>query len=125
MSSSAVFGDAEVCDRSHDGRRPEQLNTEASFAALCGVGPIEYSSGRSSTCRLNHGGDRRPTPPCTASSLPACATTRAPIRTAKAAPRRARHRRGLPSWSTAGARTRQRRDHPGRTACMRTAVPFQ
>ncbi|MFC8834286.1 transposase [Streptomyces griseoincarnatus] len=53
------FGDAEICDRSHDGRRPERLNTEASFAALCGVGPIEYSSGRSSTCRLNHSGDRR------------------------------------------------------------------
>ncbi|GAA2248534.1 hypothetical protein GCM10010368_12730 [Streptomyces roseiscleroticus] len=27
-----------ICDRSHDGRRSERLNTEASFAALCGVG---------------------------------------------------------------------------------------
>ncbi|WP_241911176.1 transposase [Streptomyces sp. DH-12] len=41
------------------GDNPERLNTEASFAALCGVSPIEYSSGRRSTRRLNHGGDRR------------------------------------------------------------------
>lgn len=41
------------------GDNPERLNTEASFAALCGVSPIEYSSGRRSTRRLNRGGDRR------------------------------------------------------------------
>jgi transposase len=41
------------------GDNPERLNTEASFAALCGVSPIEYSSGRRSTRRLNHGGDRQ------------------------------------------------------------------
>ncbi|MFF9485010.1 transposase [Streptomyces sp. NPDC014676] len=41
------------------GDNPERLNTEASFAALCGVSPIEYSSGRWRTRRLNHGGDRR------------------------------------------------------------------
>ncbi|MFE0847649.1 transposase [Streptomyces rochei] len=35
------------------------MNTEASFAALCGVGPIEYSSGRRRTRRLNCGGDRQ------------------------------------------------------------------
>ncbi|MFJ6926116.1 transposase [Streptomyces nigra] len=29
------------------------------FAALCGVTPIEYSSGRRSTRRLNYGGDRQ------------------------------------------------------------------
>ncbi|MER5855584.1 IS110 family transposase [Streptomyces sp900105245] len=40
------------------GDNPERLNTEASFAALCGVSPIEYSSGRRITRRLNHGGDR-------------------------------------------------------------------
>lgn len=28
------------------GDAPERLNTEASFAALCGVIPIEYSSGQ-------------------------------------------------------------------------------
>ncbi|MEU2551409.1 transposase [Streptomyces sp. NPDC013313] len=41
------------------GDNPDRLNTEASFAALCGVSPIEYSSGRRSTRRLNHGGDRQ------------------------------------------------------------------
>ncbi|GAA2353809.1 IS110 family transposase [Streptomyces violaceusniger] len=37
----------------------ERLNTEASFAALCGVSPVEYSSGRRSSRRLNRGGDRQ------------------------------------------------------------------
>ena len=41
------------------GDNAERLNTEASFAALCGVSPIEYSSGRRSTRRLSHGGDRQ------------------------------------------------------------------
>jgi transposase len=41
------------------GDNPERLSTEASFAALCGVSPIEYSSGRQSSRRLNHGGDRQ------------------------------------------------------------------
>ncbi|MGQ4360593.1 transposase [Streptomyces sp. SAS_272] len=43
----------------HHGRQPDRLSTEASLAALCGVSPIEYSSGRRSTRRLNHGGDRQ------------------------------------------------------------------
>ncbi|MGW7282580.1 transposase [Streptomyces sp. NPDC054844] len=37
----------------------ERLNTETSFAALWGVSPIEYSSGRRSIRRLNYGGDRQ------------------------------------------------------------------
>ncbi|QTT78091.1 IS110 family transposase [Streptomyces mobaraensis NBRC 13819 = DSM 40847] len=41
------------------GDNPERLSTEASFAALCGVSPIEYSSGGRSSHRLNHGGDRQ------------------------------------------------------------------
>ncbi|GAA4541222.1 hypothetical protein GCM10023097_10570 [Streptomyces collinus] len=41
------------------GDNPERLSTEASFAALCGVSPIEYSSGRRITRRLNYGGDRQ------------------------------------------------------------------
>lgn len=41
------------------GDNPERLNTEASVATLCGVSPIEYSSGRRRTRRLNHGGDRQ------------------------------------------------------------------
>ncbi|MEU6598181.1 transposase [Streptomyces flaveolus] len=72
------------------GDNPERLNTEASFAALCGVSPVEYSPGRRSTRRLNYGGDRQANAACTASSSPACATTRARRRTTNAAPRRAR-----------------------------------
>ncbi|WP_018090401.1 IS110 family transposase [Streptomyces sp. FxanaC1] len=41
------------------GDNPERLSTEASFAALCGVSPVEYSSGRRSSRRVNHGGDRQ------------------------------------------------------------------
>jgi transposase len=41
------------------GDNPERLSTEASFAALCGVSPIEYSSGRQNSRRLNRGGDRQ------------------------------------------------------------------
>lgn len=35
------------------------MNNEASFAALCGVSPIEASSGKTRRRRLNRGGDRR------------------------------------------------------------------
>ncbi|MFF3543262.1 transposase [Streptomyces platensis] len=38
---------------------PERLHSEASFAALCGVSPIEHSSGRERCWRLNRGGDRQ------------------------------------------------------------------
>ncbi|MFJ3303830.1 transposase [Streptomyces sp. NPDC086549] len=74
------------------GDNPERLHTEASFAALCGVSPIEYSSGRRSSCRSTMAATGRPTPPCTASCSLGCATTRAPRRTTNAAARRARPR---------------------------------
>ncbi|MFE0382027.1 transposase [Streptomyces inhibens] len=41
------------------GENPERLGGEASFAALCGVSPIERSSGRHHYRRLNRGGDRQ------------------------------------------------------------------
>ncbi|WUW52874.1 transposase [Streptomyces sp. NBC_01456] len=41
------------------GDNPERLRSEASFAALCGVSPVEHSSGRQRHHRLNRGGDRR------------------------------------------------------------------
>ncbi|MGX1134271.1 transposase [Streptomyces glaucescens] len=41
------------------GDNPDRLHSETSFAALCGVSPIEYSSGRRSTRRLDQGGDRQ------------------------------------------------------------------
>ncbi|MFC8867316.1 transposase [Streptomyces sp. NPDC057148] len=38
----------------------ERLNTRVSSAPpFCGVSPIEHSSGRRSTRRLNYGGDRQ------------------------------------------------------------------
>jgi transposase len=41
------------------GDNPERMGSEASFAALCGVSPIEASSGKTRRRRLNRGGDRR------------------------------------------------------------------
>jgi transposase len=40
------------------GDNPGRLRTEASFAALCGVSPVEASSGKAQRHRLNRGGDR-------------------------------------------------------------------
>ncbi|MFD9327842.1 transposase [Streptomyces sp. NPDC060065] len=41
------------------GDNPERLGGEASFAALCGVSPVERSSGSRQYRRLNRGGDRQ------------------------------------------------------------------
>ncbi|MDP9848109.1 transposase [Streptosporangium lutulentum] len=41
------------------GDNPDRLASEAAFAALCGVNPIEASSGKTTRHRLNRGGDRR------------------------------------------------------------------
>lgn len=41
------------------GDNPERLGSEASFAALCGVSPVERSSGARQCRRLNRGGDRQ------------------------------------------------------------------
>jgi transposase len=41
------------------GDNPDRLRSEASFAALCGVSPLEASSGRTNRHRLNRGGDRQ------------------------------------------------------------------
>jgi transposase len=40
------------------GDNPDRLASEASFAALCGVSPIEMSSGKTERHRLNRGGNR-------------------------------------------------------------------
>lgn len=40
------------------GDNPDRLRSEAAFAALCGVSPVEASSGRNTRHRLNRGGDR-------------------------------------------------------------------
>ncbi len=41
------------------GDNPERLHSEAAFAHLCGVAPIDASSGLTTRHRLNRGGDRR------------------------------------------------------------------
>lgn len=41
------------------GDNPDRLTDEASFAALCGVSPVERSSGKSQRRRLNRGGNRQ------------------------------------------------------------------
>ena len=40
------------------GDNPERLHSEATFAHLCGVAPIDASSGKNERHRLNRGGDR-------------------------------------------------------------------
>lgn len=40
------------------GDNPDRLGSEAAFAALCGVSPVEHSSGKTRRHRLNLGGDR-------------------------------------------------------------------
>jgi transposase len=41
------------------GDNPERLKTEATFAKLCGVSPLDASSGKNERHRLNRGGDRQ------------------------------------------------------------------
>ncbi|MFI6850105.1 transposase [Kitasatospora sp. NPDC050467] len=41
------------------GDNPDQLTGEAAFAALCGVSPVEQSSGKTQRRRLNRGGNRQ------------------------------------------------------------------
>jgi transposase len=40
------------------GDNPERLRSEAAFAKLTGVSPVQASSGKTTRHRLNHGGDR-------------------------------------------------------------------
>jgi transposase len=41
------------------GDNPQRIRTESGFAALCGVNPIQASSGKTSRHRLNRSGDRQ------------------------------------------------------------------
>jgi transposase len=40
------------------GDNPDRLHSEAAFAAMCGVSPVQASSGKRIWHRLNRGGDR-------------------------------------------------------------------
>jgi transposase len=57
------------------GDNPDRLTGEASFAALCGVSPVEASSGKTQRRRLNRGGHRQATQPSTAPCSSDCAGT--------------------------------------------------
>ena len=41
------------------GDNPQRLRSEGSFAHLCGVAPLDASSGKQQRHRLNRGGDRQ------------------------------------------------------------------
>jgi transposase len=41
------------------GDNPDRLSSQSAFAALCGVSPVEMSSGKTTRRRLNRGGDRQ------------------------------------------------------------------
>jgi transposase len=41
------------------GDNPDRINSEKSYAALCGTSPVEISSGRTNRHRLNRAGDRQ------------------------------------------------------------------
>ena len=41
------------------GDNPERLKSESTFAKLCGVSPLDASSGKQERHRLNRGGDRQ------------------------------------------------------------------
>lgn len=41
------------------GEQPDRVRSQAAFAALCGVSPVEHSSGKQTHHRLNRGGNRQ------------------------------------------------------------------
>ncbi|MEU8865108.1 transposase [Streptomyces umbrinus] len=70
------------------GDNPERLDSEESFAALCGVSPVARSSGLRQYRRLNRGGAVRPMPRCIASCSPGCGSTGEPRTITSAGSRR-------------------------------------
>ena len=71
------------------GDNPERLRNEATFAHLCGVSPLDASSGKQLRHRLNRGGDRQANSPCGASSSPGWRRTRERSATSSDGARRA------------------------------------
>ena len=58
LSEFGVGPDVATALRGAAGDNPERRRTEAAFAALCGVSPLDASSGRQRRHRLNRGGNR-------------------------------------------------------------------
>ncbi len=97
------------------GDNPERLRSEAAFAHLCGVSPIDASSGKTVRHRLNRGGDRQANPRSTGSCSSACVTTPGPRSTPSVAPAKASRR---PRSSDASSDT-----WPGRSSqCCQISV---
>ena len=71
------------------GDNPQRLHTEAAFAHLCGVAPIDASSGLTSRHRLNRGGDRSADQALWRIVMVAWSLNRAPAPTSRAGPPRA------------------------------------
>ncbi len=85
------------------GDNPERLRSEAAWARLCGVAPIEASSGKVTRHRLNPGGNRQAN----------AALWHIVITRMSSDPRTA------PTWNGAPRRAVQERDHPGPQALRR------
>lgn len=58
LAAHGVGGDVASALLVAAGDNPERMRSEASFAALCGVSPVEASSGKVVRHRLNRGGNR-------------------------------------------------------------------
>ncbi|MGW2787722.1 IS110 family transposase [Streptomyces populi] len=59
LEEHGVGVDSAACLLIAAGDNPERLTGEDAFAALCGVSPVERSSGKTHRHRLNRGGDRQ------------------------------------------------------------------
>ncbi|MGW1810888.1 IS110 family transposase [Streptomyces sp. NPDC002078] len=59
LDQHGVGPDVAACLLIAAGDNPERLHSEAAFAALAGVSPVEASSGKTQRRRLNRGGDRQ------------------------------------------------------------------
>ena len=75
------------------GDNPSRLRNEASFAHLCGVAPIDASSGKTNATSSTAAATAKPTPPCGRSPSAAWRLTKPPATTsnaewAKASPRK-------------------------------------
>ena len=59
LAASGVGADTAAALLVAAGDNPERMQSEASFAALCGASPVQASSGRTVRHRLNRGGNRQ------------------------------------------------------------------
>ncbi len=59
LAAKAVGPDTAAALLVAAGDNPERMNSERSFAALCGVSPVQASSGRTVRHRLSRGGNRQ------------------------------------------------------------------